>query len=70
MRTFVYQITANDVGKIALKYISCPTCKKTEVIQVSRLLGKITNCDIGKKIYRVNGVYQVENQEQLNQRQQ
>lgn len=68
MKTFVYQITIADIGKKSLEYIICPTCGKTEKIYVSDLLGTILHCDIGKKIYQVDGIYQVENDEQLAER--
>ena len=66
--SFVYEITIMDIGKKFLKYIACPTCGKEETIYISDLLGVILHCDIGKRIYKVNGVYQVENDEQRKRR--
>ena len=69
MRTFVYEIKIEDIGKKSLKYIACSACQKTATIQISDLCGVLMAIDIGKRIYQVNGIYQIENDEQLANRQ-
>lgn len=62
MRKHVYTIKAEDVYKPFLRV-------REMTIPVTNLLGRILPRDIGKKIYLVDGVYQVENDEQLTARQ-
>ena len=64
----VYEITEKDIGKKHIKYVSCPCCMKTNVISITDLMGHIVSYDVGKRIYKVGGVYQVENKEQLDKR--
>lgn len=65
----VYEIKKEDIGKCTLPLGQCQCCgKKNGVIVVSSLMGRILPIDIGKRIYRVGDIYQVENQEQLSRR--
>lgn len=63
IKKLVAEITQEDVG----------TTKATRVngtgqVHVKDLLGRVLPLDVGKRIYRVNGILQVENQEQLEKR--
>ena len=59
-----HTITVDDVGRIAIK----PSFGVPR-IWVDGFMGRIQPQDVGKRIYDVDGVYQVENQEQLEARQ-
>ena len=65
---FIYEIKKEDIGKhrIVLKCNDCGKIK--EDIYITDLMGNILPCDIGKRIYKVGEIYQVENQEQLEKR--
>ena len=66
---YVYTIKSDDIGKTVIK-IKCNCCNTIKhYISITDLMGKILPCDIGKRIYEVSkGIYQVENDEQLNLR--
>lgn len=65
---YLHTIEPCDVGKIRIEK-RCPYCGGHMAdIFISSLMGKILPRDIGKRIYLVDGVYQVENDEQLAKR--
>lgn len=35
---------------------------------IYNVIGRVLQCDVGKRVYIVNGVYQIENNEQLKRR--
>lgn len=65
---FIYEIKKEDIGKhrIVLKCNDCGNLKAD--IGITDLMGKILDIDVGKRIFKVGDIYQVENQEQLNKR--
>ena len=64
----VYTITANDVGRSALHYTECETCKRCRTIYTSSFMGAVQSIDIGKRIFKIGDIYQVENNEQRDRR--
>lgn len=62
MRKHVYTIKAEDVYKPFLRVHGM-------TIPLTNLLGRILPRDVGKRIYLVDRIYQVENDEQLAARQ-
>jgi hypothetical protein len=61
MRELIHTVRKEDVGKTAIYGVpGHPTCFSP--------LGRVMACDVGKRIYKVDGVYQVENREQLEAR--
>lgn len=58
---FLYEITKRDVGRAHLKVGG-------RVYAVSDFMGRILPCDVGKRLFLVSGVVQVENDEQFNRR--
>ena len=52
-----YTLTSEDVGKAHIHVFG-------QMWPVSRFLGRVMNCDVGKRVYLRGGVLQVENQEQ------
>lgn len=66
----VHTITKDDIGKkwiITDKYYTFGSTKKT-CIGITDLMGNILPIDIGKRIYLVGEIFQVENQKQLDKR--
>jgi hypothetical protein len=65
---FVYEIKKEDIGKQRI-ILKCNLCGKIDHdIYINNLMGNILLCDIGKRIYKVGEIYQVENSEQLEKR--
>lgn len=60
----VYTITTNDVGQSVLHYTECETCRRQNTIYIPSLMGQILPIDIGKQIFKVGNIYQVESNEQ------
>jgi len=70
MRRYIHTITQDDVGKGRIVKV-CPFCQRSIRIFVRDFMGQVQQIDVGKRIFKVgNGVYQVENQEQLEARKQ
>ena len=67
MNHHIHTITADDVGKLTVRLPACPSCGRSRTISLL-CLGRVIPIDIGKRVYDVDGVIQVENQEQLNRR--
>jgi len=65
---FVHEIEAKDIGKGFVHCDERPTDRKPKVINMRDLMGRAQRRDIGKRIYRVGSIYQVENDEQLAKR--
>lgn len=65
---FVHEIEAKDIGKGFVHCDKRPTDRKPKVINMRDLMGRAQRRDIGKRIYRVGSIYQVENDEQLAKR--
>jgi len=65
---FVHEIEAKDIGKGFVPCDKCEAGRKAKVINMRDLMGRAQRKDIGKRIYRVGGIYQVENDEQLAKR--
>lgn len=63
---FIYEITKHDVGK-EHRFVVCPTCEHRKLIMFG-FMGGVLDCDVGKRIYEISGIYQVENDEQLENR--
>lgn len=57
-----YTITPSDIGKPWIKAFG-------RVWSVSDWIGRILPLDVGKRVYQIDGILQVENQEQLLARQ-
>ena len=69
-RSLVHTITKEDIGKkwiITDKYYTFGSTKKT-CVGITDLMRNILPIDIGKRIYLVGEIFQVENQEQLERR--
>lgn len=65
----VHTITREDIDKAFIKLPGCNSCGHNHSpIQVSSVIGRIISIDVGKRIYRVGDIYQVENQEQFDRR--
>ena len=65
---FIYEIKKEDLGKNRI-ILKCNCCGKIKHdISITYLMGKILHCDIGKRIYQREEIYQVENNEQLEKR--
>lgn len=56
----IYEIGLKDVGKDLLEYEEIQVVKKKFYFY-----GKVLPHDVGKRIYKVGDIYQVENDEQL-----
>jgi hypothetical protein len=67
-RKLVHTITKDDIGKTFIKYTKCRICGSTAVINTTDVMGRILSLDVGKRIYDIDGIYYVENQEQLEAR--
>ncbi len=63
----VHTITEADIGARNIK-VPCKDCGHGEQIGVTVLMGRIFPHDVGKRIYKVGKIFQVENQEQLEKR--
>jgi hypothetical protein len=61
-RKFVHEITPADIGKVVIEIES------GKRINVTDFMGRILPIDIGKRIYRVGRIYQVENNAQRDKR--
>ncbi len=69
MRWIAHEITREDVGKHVIQKPKCCICgAKPNPISISDFMGRILPIDVGKRIYKVDGIYQVENQAQLKAR--
>ena len=66
-RTLLHTITEADVGRSHIPK-ACPCCGHRQPIVISGLMGRVLPIDIGKRIYDVGGVLQVENNEQRDKR--
>lgn len=72
-RRYVGTIQPHHLGETILRFDGC-TCQRCnhqcggEVIHLQSFMGRVQVCDIGKRIYSVGGIYQVENQEQVETR--
>ncbi len=61
MRELIHTVRKEDVGKTSVHGVpGHPACFSP--------LGRVMACDVGKRIYKIDGVYQVENREQLEAR--
>lgn len=68
MSKYIYTIKKEDINKTKI-ILQCSACNKKEIIDINNFMGRILSCDVGKRIYKTNsGVYQVENNEQLQKR--
>jgi hypothetical protein len=56
MRRLIHTITIEDIGKSEIDN------------KIFEPLGYVQNCDIGKQIWMVNGIYYVENESQKDRR--
>ena len=63
----VHTITEADIGSRNIKK-PCNSCGYVEQIGVTVLMGRIFPADVGKRIYKVGRIFQVENQDQLQDR--
>jgi hypothetical protein len=65
-----YIVGARDVGKHAFSgiYSRCEECGSLISDFPFAPLAKVLKCDIGKKCFKVNGHWYVENQEQFERR--
>jgi len=68
MRIFLHTISEQDLGKRIVKSKPCQCCGKSEIISTFDLLGRVLACDIGKRVYKINDLLYVENDEQLKAR--
>jgi len=64
---FIYEIKLSDVGK-QIATITCSTCGHKRRLNFKEILGQVLMCDVGKRIYEVSGIYQIENTEQFTKR--
>jgi hypothetical protein len=64
----VHEITQEDVGK-PFVWGQFPGALAERKINTEEFMGPIQAGDVGKRIYRVGDIYQVENDEQLKKRQ-
>jgi len=60
----MYEITKEDVGATLIKKPCCSECGGKKNLFVGDLMGHIQAGDIGKRIYEINGLLYVENNEQ------
>ena len=65
---FIYEIRPDDVGKVAIRLIDCPTCGHKRNLYLADLLGRIQRQDIGKHIHEIDGVLQIESNEKRDKR--
>ena len=67
-----YTIKKSDIGKRQLtssrRCHSCGMLLMAQCIDTQDFMGAVLPIDVGKRIYLNNGVYQVENNEQLKER--
>lgn len=64
MRTFIGTIARTPTGMGVIG----PSFSRSEEIELAGMFGRLTRNDDGKRVFRVNGVMQVENDEQRNAR--
>ena len=62
MRQFVHEFTKFDVGKHYVRGTDGRT------VFLKNIMGHVQKIDIGKRLYKVGSIYQVENNEQLKER--
>lgn len=70
-RIKMYTIKAEDVGKhgsITPHKDTCLFCDSELTEYVFESLGLVQPSDVGKRCYKVNGIWQVENEEQFRRR--
>ena len=68
MAKLVYTIKKSDVGKCTLKATIVTKSRVYSNISTFEFMGYIQKIDIDKRIYLSDGIFQVENQAQLNNR--
>lgn len=64
---YLTRILPEDVGKSVLHRAPCKSCGGSRTVILSGF-GVVQGIDVGKRVYRVDGVIQVENDEQLEKR--
>ena len=62
MKTLIHTIKIEDIDDIMIRL------SDMEYIPVHDFMGQVQPRDVGKRIYKVDGVYQVENDEQVQHR--
>ena len=67
-RKHVHTILMEDVGRTTIRREDCECCGAKRNFSVDSLMGRVQIGDIGKRIYRVDGILQVENDEQRDAR--
>jgi len=68
-RERIYTITEHDPGKTIIKMGLCPHCEQElPPIDLGPVLGYVQPCDVGKRVYLVDGIIQVESNEQRDRR--
>ena len=69
MRRHVHTLTEDDVGQGVIHKGTCPCChQKIAPITVRDAIGRVQNKDVGKRVYLVDGVVQVESDDQVDER--
>lgn len=69
MRKLVHTVIQADVGKSYHQKPDCQCCgARGDTIYFGDIVGRFQQCDVGKRIYSVDGVLQIENDQQLKAR--
>lgn len=70
MRKYLTTITGDDIGKHTIAGgRRCESCGRASYsVHIASAIGPVQRIDVGKRVYRVDGVIQVENDDQRNRR--
>lgn len=63
----IHEFTKIDLGKTYIKK-TCSTCRHCETIHLGSTIGYVRKQDLGKRLFKTNGVIHVENDQQLKER--
>lgn len=65
----IHVLTAADVGKRRIRRPDCGCCgQRRPPIDIGSAIGEVQAIDVGKRVYDVDGVIQVENDNQRDAR--
>ena len=67
MRRYMFTLRQEDVGTRGIAKV-CPCCQSKSWIDLGAVMGRVQPRDVGKRVYEVDGVLQVENDQQLRDR--
>ena len=68
MHRYLFTISHRDIGKTTVRKMACHECDRVETIYIGSAIGRIQPIDVGKRVFDVDGVIQVENDAQRNER--